>query len=148
MTSRIQLENAMCKVNFYNGDRVLIMSFSDFLFQKNMPDFDNFISFRINVNNNFVQASVEAESLEEDFTSFILKLRDLYEMRVKQISFVQTIEKNIMIDFKQKESEYIDVLVRIDHYIEEATLQFEYEIDQSFLPELIEEIETTLEELR
>lgn len=138
----------MSKINFYNGDRALIMSFSDFLFQKNMPNFDNFISFRINVKNNFVQASVETESLEEDFTNFILKLRDLYEMRVKQISFVQTIEKNIVIDFKQKESEYIDVLVRIDHYIEEATLQFEYEIDQSFLPELIEEIETTLEELR
>ena len=138
----------MSKVNFYNGDRMLIMSFSDFLFQKNMPDFDNFISFRINVKNSFVQASIETESLEDDFTSFILKLRDLYEMRVKQISFVQTIEKNIMIDFKQKETKYIDVLVRIDHYIEDATLQFEYEIDQSFLPELIEEIETTLDELR
>ena len=138
----------MSKINFYNGDRTLKMSFSDFLFQKNMPNFDNFISFRINVKNNFVQASVETESLEDDFTNFILKLRDLYEMRVKQISFVQTIEKNIVIDFKQKESEYIDVLVRIDHYIEEATLQFEYEMDQSFLPELIEEIETTLEELR
>ena len=138
----------MSKINFYNGDRTLKMSFSDFLFQKNMPNFDNFISFRINVKNSFVQASVETESLEEDFTNFILKLRDLYEMRVKQISFVQTIEKNIVIDFKQKESEYIDVLVRIDHYIEEATLQFEYEIDQSFLPELIEEIETTLEALR
>ena len=138
----------MSKINFYNGDRTLKMSFSDFLFQKNMPNFDNFISFRINVKNSFVQASVETESLEEDFTNFILKLRDLYEMRVKQISFVQTIEKNIVIDFKQKESEYIDVLVRIDHYIEEATLQFEYEMDQSFLPELIEEIETILEELR
>ena len=138
----------MCKVNFYNGDRVLIMSFSDFLFQKNMPDFDNFISFRINVKNSFVQASVETESLEDDFTSFVLNLRDLYEMRVKQISFVQTIEKNITIDFKQKETKYIDVLVRIDHYIEEATLQFEYTIDQSFLPELVEEIETVLDELR
>ena len=138
----------MSKINFYTGDRKLIMSFSDFLFQKNMPNFDNFISFRINVKNSFVQASVETESLEEDFTSFILKLRDLYEMRVKQISFVQTIEKNIMIDFKQKETKYIDVLVRIDHYIEDATLQFEYTIDQSFLPELIEEIETTLAELR
>ena len=138
----------MSKINFYNGDRALIMSFSDFLFQKNMPNFDNFISFRINVKNSFVQASVDTESLAEDFTDFILKLRDLYEMRVKQISFVQTIEKNIVIDFKQKELEYIDVLVRIDHYIEEATLQFEYEIDQSFLPELIEEIETVLEELR
>ncbi len=138
----------MSKINFYNGDRTLKMSFSDFLFQKNMPNFDNFISFRINVKNSFVQASVETESLEEDFTNFILKLRDLYEMRVKQISFVQTIEKNIVIDFKQKESEYIDVLVRIDHYIEEATLQFEYEMDQSFLPELIEEIESVLDELR
>ena len=57
----------MSKINFYNGDRTLKMSFSDFLFQKNMPNFDNFISFRINVKNSFVQASVETESLEEDF---------------------------------------------------------------------------------
>ena len=70
----------MSKINFYNGDRTLIMSFSDFIFQK----FDNSISFQINVRNNFVQASVETESLEEDFTDFLAKLHDLYEMRVKK----------------------------------------------------------------
>lgn len=73
----------MSKINFYNGDRTLIMSFSDFIFQK----FDNSISFQINVRNNFVQASVETESLEEDFTDFLAKLHDLYEMRVKKSHF-------------------------------------------------------------
>lgn len=139
---------AMCKVNFYNGDRVLIMSFSDFLFQKNMLDFDNFISFRINVKNSFVQASVETESLEDDFTSFVLNLRDLYEMRVKKISFLQSIENNIQVDFNLNEMGGILVSVRIEDYINSTMLQLEYGTDQSFLPELIEEIETTLDELR
>ena len=134
----------MSKINFYNGDRTLIMSFSDFMFQK----FDNSISFQINVRNNFVQASVETESLEEDFTDFLAKLHDLYEMRVKKISFLQSIENNIQVDFNLNEMGGILVSVRIDDYINFTTLQFEYGIDQSFLPELIEEIETTLEELR
>lgn len=134
----------MSKINFYNGDRTLIMSFSDFIFQK----FDNSISFQINVRNNFVQASVETESWEEDFTDFLAKLHDLYEMRVKKISFLQSIENNIQVDFNLNEIGGILVSVRIDDYINSTTLQFEYGIDQSFLPELIEEIETTLEELR
>jgi len=134
----------MSKINFYNGDRTLIMSFSDFIFQK----FDNSISFQINVRNNFVQASVETESLEEDFTDFLAKLHDLYEMRAKKISFLQSIENNIQVDFNLNEIGGILVSVRIDDYINSTTLQFEYGIDQSFLPELIEEIETTLEELR
>ena len=138
----------MSKVNFYTGDRKLIMFFSDFLFQKNMPDFDNFISFRINVNNNFVQASVETESWEEDFTDFLAKLHDLYEMRVKKISFLQSIENNIQVDFNLNEIGGILVSVRIDDYINSTTLQFKYGIDQSFLPELIEEIESVLDELR
>ncbi len=135
---------AMSKINFYNGDRTLIMSFSDFIFQK----FDNSISFQINVRNNFVQASVETESWEEDFTDFLAKLHDLYEMRVKKISFLQSIENNIQVDFNLNEIGGILVSVRIDDYINSTTLQFEYGIEQSFLPELIEEIETTLEELR
>ena len=135
---------AMSKINFYNGDRTLIMSFSDFIFQK----FDNSISFQINVRNNFVQASVETESLEEDFTDFLAKLHDLYEMRVKKISFLQSIENNIQVDFNLNEMGGILVSVRIEDYINSTTLQFEYGIDQSFLPELIEEIETTLDELR
>ncbi len=135
---------AMSKINFYNGDRTLIMSFSDFIFQK----FDNSISFQINVRNNFVQASVETESWKEDFTDFLAKLHDLYEMRVKKNSFLQSIENNIQVDFNLNEIGGILVSVRIDDYINSTTLQFEYGIDQSFLPELIEEIEKTLEELR
>ena len=134
----------MSKINFYNGDRTLIMSFSDFMFQK----FDNSISFQINVRNNFVQASVETESLEEVFTDFLAKLHDLYEMRVKKISFLQSIENNIQVDFNLNEIGGILVSVRIDDYINSTTLQFEYGIDQSFLPELIEEIESVLDELR
>ena len=135
----------MSKVNFYTGDRMLIMSFSEFSMERYIS---NFISFHIYVKNDIVQASINTECAEEDFTVFLAKLHDLYEMRVNKISFLQSIENNIQVDFNLNEMGGILVSVRIEDYINSTMLQFEYGIDQSFLPELIEEIETVLEELR
>ena len=136
---------AMSKVNFYNGDRMLIMSFSEFSIERYIS---NFISFHIYVKNDIVQASINTECAEEDFTDFLAKLHDLYEMREKKISFLQSIENNIQVDFNLNETGGILVSVRIEDYINSTMLQLEYGTDQSFLPELIEEIETTLDELR
>lgn len=135
----------MSNVNFYNGDRALIMSFSEFSIERYIS---NFISFHVYVKNDIIQASVNTECTEEDFTNFLAKLHDLYEMREKKISFLQSIENNIQIDFNRNEMGSILVSVRIEDYINFTMLQLEYGTDQSFLPELIEEIETTLDELR
>lgn len=135
----------MSNVNFYNGDRALIMSFSEFSIERYIS---NFISFHVYVKNDIIQASVNTECTEEDFTNFLAKLHDLYEMREKRISFLQSIENNIQIDFNRNEMGSILVSVRIEDYINFTMLQLEYGTDQSFLPELIEEIETTLDELR
>jgi hypothetical protein len=134
------------KIHFYNQDREVVMSFSEFNLQTNEPDFHNFVLFKINVNYSFIQASIKTECLDIDFDKFFIDLRRLYNMEIKTVSFVQTIEKNIMINFNLTEFGHILVRVTIKKQIDSTRLQFEYGIDQSFLPELIEEISAVIEQ--
>lgn len=138
----------MNPIKFYNRDRQLEMSFSEFQIQKNKPDFNDFVLFQIDVKHSFIQASIKTECLDIDFVNFVINLRKLYRMEVKTISFVQTVEKNIEINFNLTELGHILVHVTIQKTIDNTILEFEYGVDQSFLPELIEEIETMIKEMK
>jgi hypothetical protein len=134
-------------INFYDGDRDIPMSFSEFKIQQNKPDFHDFILFQIDVKHSFIQASISTECLDIDFINFLIDLQKLYRMEVKTISFVQTIEKNIEINFNLTELGHILVRTTLQKQIDSTILQFVYGIDQSFLPELIDEIETVIKEM-
>ena len=134
----------MNRINFYNKDRELEMSFSAFKFEINEPNFPNYILFQIDVKHSFIQASIKTECLDIDFKNLLMDLQKLYNFEIKTISFVQTIEKNITINFNLIKFGQILVHVTIQKQIDSTILQFEYGIDQSFLPELISEIEEVL----
>lgn len=138
----------MNKIKFYNRDRQLEMSFSEFKIQNNKSDFHDFVLFKIDVKHSFIQASINTECLDIDFVNFVVNLRKLYMMEVKTISFVQTIEKNIEINFNLIELGHILVRVTIQNIIDGTILEFVYGIDQSFLPELIDEIEMMIKEMK
>lgn len=138
----------MNAIHFYNGDRELEMSFSDFQVQMNKPDFNDFVLFQIDIKHSFVNASINSECLDIDFTKFLIDLRKLHKMEIKNVSFVQTIEKNIEIIFNLNELGQILVRVIIQKQIENIILKFAYGTDQSFLPELIDEIETMIKEMK
>ena len=138
----------MSAINFYNRDRQLEMFFSEFQVQKNKPDFNDFVLFQIDVKHSFVNASINTECLDIDFINFVIDLRKLYRMEVKTVSFVQTIEKNIEINFNLTEFGQILVRVIIQGQIDSTILEFVYWTDQSFLPELIDEIETMIKEIK
>ena len=143
-TTIILIMNAL---HFYNGDRQLEIVFSKFQVQKNKPDFNDFVSFQINVKHSFVSTSINTECLDIDLVNFVIDLRKLYKMEVKTVSFVQTIEKNIEITFNLNELGQILVRVIIRKQIDNITVVFEYGTDQSFLPELINEIEIIINEM-
>ena len=138
----------MNAIHFYNGDRELEMSFSDFQVQMNKPDFNDFVLFQIDIKHSFVNASINSECLDIDFTKFLIDLRKLHKMEIKNVSFVQTIEKNIEIIFNLNELGQILVRVIIQKQIENIILKFAYGTDQSFLPELVDEIETMIKEMK
>ncbi|MBR6063050.1 MAG: hypothetical protein IKP54_02655 [Bacteroidales bacterium] len=140
---------AMNEIHFYNSERKLEMLFSDFQVQKNAPEFHDFYSFQIDVKHCYVSASLRTECLDVDLVRFLEGLRKLYRMEVRTASFVQTIERNIELSFKLLEQGKIQVYVMImgaymKDYYDDITLKFNYGIDQSFLPELIQEIEAVI----
>ena len=140
---------AMNEIHFYNSERKLEMLFSDFQVQKNAPEFHDFYSFQIDAKHCYVSASLRTECLDVDLVRFLEDLRKLYRMEVRTASFVQTIERNIELTFKLSEQGKIQVYVMImgaymKDYYDDLTLKFNYGIDQSFLPELIQEIETVI----
>jgi hypothetical protein len=134
------------KVHFCNGERTKCF-FSEFRSQINEPNFPNFVSFQIDINHSFIQASINTECLDIDFKNFLIDLQKLYRMEVKTVSFVQTIEKDIEMNFSLNDLGHIFVRVTIHKQIDSTFLQFLYGIDQSFLPELIDEIETMIKEM-
>ena len=139
----------MNEIHFYNSERKLEILFSDFQVQKDAPEFHDFYSFQIDVKHCYVSASLRTECLDVDLVRFLEGLRKLYRMEVRTASFIQTIERNIELSFELIEQGKILVYVIImgaylKDYYDDITLKFKYGIDQSFLPELIQEIETVI----
>ena len=107
------------------------------------------IKFFANVSYVFYKASRHIEDYKVFFESFLNELELLYDNKTKIAQFIP-IERQIEIYFKQcDEFGHIDVSIKlnyfdIDYTMYESTLSINYKIDQSFLPELIEEISTVL----
>ena len=120
------------------------MSFSNFTLQINEPNFPNFISFQIEIKYGCVLASMKTECLVVDFVNFLNHLQKMHKIGEKKISFIQTIEKNIEINLDLNEFGNIGIQVFFCNFVDNIILQFKYEIDQSFLPELIKEINAVI----
>ena len=107
------------------------------------------LSFMIKINYSFFWAEKTISCEKEKFVNFKNDLMNLYVGKNGDL-FFSDYERNIDINMKKDEVGHIvaNVTLRDFHNMLESHVFFEYVFDQSFLPELIEEIETTLEELR
>ena len=140
----------MSQINFYDKKRHLIMSFSNFsVLEQDI----GLIRFHIEMSFGIFNVSTETEIYMPYLQCFYDELKNLYDhFTEKQKAVFCPIERDVDISFETGGNMgYISALINLyyDSICENnATLTCEYTIDQSFLPELIEEIETTLEELR
>lgn len=107
------------------------------------------LSFMIKINYSFFWAEKTISCEKEKFVNFKNDLMNLYVGKNGDL-FFSDYERNIDINMKKDEVGHIvaNVTLRDFHDMLESHVFFEYVFDQSFLPELIEEIETTLAELR
>jgi hypothetical protein len=126
------------------------MSFSNFsILEQDI----GLIRFHIEMSFGIFNVSTETEIYMPYLQCFSDELKNLYDhFTEKQKAVFSPIERDVDILFETGENTgYISALINLyyDSICENnATLTCKYTIDQSFLPELIEEIETTLEELR
>ena len=134
----------MNEINFYDKERDLIMQFKDFQFL--WIEEPKFVTFTGIVNFDFFNLETKFEAEEEcDFKDFLLSLEKIYNREQKYASF-NPLSPKIRIELFEDLGQ-IEVKVDISNDLSTGNLQFEYAIDQSFLPELIKEISAALADI-
>jgi len=109
------------------------------------------IKFSANISFAFYKATQDIEDYKIYLESFLQELKFLYENKRITAQFIP-IERQIEIYFKQcDEFGHIDISIKLNHFdidytMYESNLIINYKIDQSFLPELIKEIEAVMKE--
>jgi hypothetical protein len=135
-------------IHFYDKNRKVVMELSNFSFYNEQ---ETRIKFSTNISYAFYKASRNIDDFKVYFDNFLKKLRLLYDNKIKIVQFVP-LERQLEIYFKQFEFGNIAVSIKLNcldfnnftHNMYESMLVINYEIDQSFLPELIGEISTVL----
>lgn len=105
------------------------------------------IKFSSIISYSFYKASREIEDYKSCLEAFLKELNLLYENKIEIAQFVP-LERQLEIYFRKLEFGQITVSIRLNnldfdnttHHLYESKLEINYEIDQSFLPELIDEI--------
>lgn len=124
-------------IHFYDKNRKVVMELSNFSFDNEQ---EQRIKFSSNISYAFYKTSRNIEDYKVYFEKFLKELNLLYANKIKIAQFLP-IEKQI-------EFGYIAVSIKLNyldfdnftHNMYESMLVINYEIDQSFLPELIKEI--------
>lgn len=135
-------------INFYDKNRNIVMELSDFAFDNEQ---EQKIRFSSNISYAFYNAQRDIEDYRIYFEDFLKELNLLNENKIKIAQF-RPIERQLEIYFKQLEFGRIAVSIKLNyldsdnftHDMYESMLAINYEIDQSFLTELIGEISAVL----
>ena len=130
----------MCEINFYDAERNLIMRFKDFKFSS--TEALKRIIFNGEITIEFVHFETSFEAEEYDFQSLLSSLKKMNGREQKYITFNPFSDKIIL----RLSEELGQICVKVEIHNELSTLRlgFEYNIDQSFLHELIDELEVLL----
>ncbi|HPA13319.1 MAG: hypothetical protein KA023_10120 [Bacteroidales bacterium] len=132
----------MTDINFKNNEGILLMRFSEFSFHDSAI---KRVCFEIDVNYDFFKAKTQVESERFDFEDLIIGLNKIYQREWKSIGF-SPIEKQFSMQFDLQENGQINVHVKLNNPMFTGKFEFKYVIDQTFIPELIKEIETAIKE--
>lgn len=131
-------------IHFYDKNRNIVIKLYDFSFNEQEEPRIKFSSI---ISYSFYKASRKIEDYKSCLEAFLKELNLLYENKIEIALFVP-LERQLEIYFKKLEFGQITVSIRLNnldfdntsHHLYESKLEINYEIDQSFLPELIDEI--------
>lgn len=135
-------------IHFYDKNRNIVMKLFDFSFSEQEEPRIKFSSI---ISYSFYKASREIEDYKSFLEAFLKELNLLYANKIEIAKFVP-LERQLEIYFRKLEFGQISVSIRLNnvdfdnftHNLYESKLEINYEIDQSFLPELIDEISTVI----
>ena len=135
-------------IRFYNKNREVVLELYNFSFiNEREPE----VRFSASISYAFYKASRQIEDYKIYFEDFLKKLNLLNIYKVESAQF-SPINNELEIFFCRMDLGQISVSINLNyldfdeytHNTYKSTLSINYEIDQSFLPELIGEISTIL----
>jgi len=129
-------------INFFDRERRLIMQFKDFYF--NQDEVLQIVAFTGIINFDFFHLETNFEAEESDFRFLLSSLDKMEKGKQRYITF-NPLQGKIIIKLI-KDIDKINVEVEIYNMPSTCTVKFRYDIDQSFIPGLIEEIDMIMKE--
>jgi len=130
----------MRTINFKNNDNKTIIILSNFIYSETeIRIFD----FDININDGIFSARTRIESEKYDFVNLLSGLKKLYDFKIKTISFCP-IETQFNLMFSLLDNGQIKVSGYLSNKMKTSKLGFEFISDQTFIPDLVYEIEDVL----
>lgn len=130
----------MSTINFFNKGRTLIMQFRDFQFMK--TEALKIVTFTGKIDFDFFHLETNFEVEEFDLQNLLSLLEKMYNRQQKYITF-NPLSGKIIIRISE-DNGYINVKGEVYNEMSTCRLEFTYDIDQSFIPDLIKEIETVM----
>ena len=132
-------------IQFYNKNREVVMVLHDFLIDN---ESETKLSFFVDISFSFYKASREIKDYKVYFDKFLEELKMLYEDKIKTAQFIP-IQRELEIYFEKMNFGYILATIKMNYFnldevMLQSTLSIQYNIDQSFLPELIDEINAVI----
>ena len=131
----------MCNIEFKDIRNQEIIKFENINLL--YDDIINRITFDLILEFDFFRAKTQLEAEESDFVDLIKNLKKIYERKACTFVF-NPIGEQFKMRFSFQENGYIKVLGKLSNSLFTGNLEFEYSTDQSFIPELIMQIETTI----
>lgn len=102
------------------------------------------IVFDLSIDFEIFKAQIGIDAEEADFIRMKESLEKIYNNEWKSPIIFNPIGEHFTIQFKLQENGQIKVYSKLSNPMFTGSLKFEYLTDQSFLPELIQEIETVI----
>jgi hypothetical protein len=127
----------MREINFYDKSRNKVIHLYDFQIKDNQCN-PIFFDFKGKITFDFFNINANFYAEINDFKQLLNSLRQMY-VEKKKIAVFNPLDPKVSIKIEFHNLRNIEVMCNFSNNIS-ACLNFSYTIDQSFLPELIEEI--------
>ncbi len=125
------------KIIFRSIDRKEVLILENFKFLDN--SINKFVLFSLTIYFDIFNAKSEFECELDDFNQLQNDLIKMYNFELKTFWFLP-IEKKIELKFDLLKTGHIEIEGRINNQLYTGRFEFNFETDQTFLPEIIEEI--------
>ncbi len=132
----------MSMINFFDKERNLIVLFKDF--QVTTTEALRIVTFMGKVDFDFIHFETNFEAEVFDLKNLLFSLEKMYNREIKYATF-NPLSGKIRIMLSENDGQ-IKVKVEIYNEVSTCKLEFEYYIDQSFIPDLVKEIEIVIKE--